>query len=83
MDSAWSQTISKENFVIHLQKFIDRVQGADARGLKDLSISVTDAKAMHAEITRLLLDLEMLKQSAAAQPREEVIQVSVNGGSFL
>jgi len=69
--------------VIHLQKFIDRVQGADARGLRDISISVTDAKAMHAEITRLLLDLENLKRSAVQQPKDEVIQVAVSGGSFL
>jgi hypothetical protein len=69
--------------MIHLQKFIDRVQGADARGLRDISISVTDAKAMHAEITRLLLDLENLKQNAVQQPKDEVIQVAVSGGSFL
>jgi hypothetical protein len=69
--------------MIHLQKFIDRVQGADARGLKDINIGVSDAKAMHAEITRLLLELENLKQTAVQQPKEEVIQVSVNGGSFL
>jgi hypothetical protein len=66
-----------------LQKFIDRVQGADARGLRDISISVTDAKAMHAEITRLLLDLENLKRNAVQQPKDEVIQVAVSGGSFL
>jgi hypothetical protein len=66
-----------------LQKFIDRVQGADARGLRDISISVTDAKAMHAEITRLLLDLENLKRNVVQQPKDEVIQVAVSGGSFL
>ncbi len=69
--------------MIHLQKFIDRVQGADARGLRDISISVTDAKAMHAEITRLLLDLENLKRNVVQQPKDEVIQVAVSGGSFL
>jgi hypothetical protein len=38
---------------------------------------------MHAEITRLLLDLENLKQNAVQQPKDEVIQVAVSGGSFL
>jgi hypothetical protein len=69
--------------MINLQKFVDRVQGTEARGLKDLSISLTDAKAMHAELTRLLLELQALKEHAAQQPAEEVIQVSINGGSFL
>lgn len=69
--------------MIHLQKFIDRVQGTEARGLKDLSIPLSDAKAMHAELTRLLLDLQMFKEAMANKPAEEVIQVSINGGSFL
>lgn len=69
--------------MIHLQKFIDRVQGTEARGLKDLSIPLTDAKAMHAELTRLLLELQTFKEAAARQPQEEVIQVAVSGGSFL
>lgn len=69
--------------MINLQKFIDRVQGAEARGLKDVSFSVTEAKAMHGELTRLLLELQASRERAAQQPREEVIQVSVNGGSFL
>ena len=69
--------------MIHLQKFIDRVQGTEARGLKDMSIPLTDAKAMHAELTRLLLELQTFKEAASRQPTEEVIQVAVNGGSFL
>ena len=68
--------------MIHLQKFIDRVQGTEARGLKDLSIPLSDAKAMHAELTRLLLDLQTFKEAMDNKPAEEVIQVSINGGSF-
>jgi hypothetical protein len=69
--------------MIHLQKFIDRVQGTEARGLRDLSIPLSDAKAMHAEITRLLLDLQTLKEAVAQKTEDDVIQISVNGGSFL
>jgi hypothetical protein len=69
--------------MIHLQKFIDRVQGTEARGLKDLSIPLSDAKSMHAELTRLLLELQNFRESAAKPAEEEVIQVSINGGTFL
>jgi hypothetical protein len=69
--------------MIHLQKFIDRVQGTEARGLKDLSIPLSDAKSMHAELTRLLLELQNFRESAANPAEEEVIQVSINGGTFL
>lgn len=69
--------------MIHLQKFIDRVQGTEARGLKDLSIPLSDAKSMHAELTRLLLELQNFRESATRPAEEEVIQVSINGGTFL
>jgi hypothetical protein len=68
--------------VIHLQKFIDRVQGTEARGLKDMSIPLSDAKAMSAELTRILLELQSYREQIAAKPAEEVIQVSMNGGTF-
>lgn len=68
--------------MIHLQKFIDRVQGTEARGLRDISIPLSDAKAMSAELTRILLELQNYREQIAAQPAEEVIQVSIDGGTF-
>ena len=69
--------------MIHLQKFIDKVQGTEARGLKDVSIPLSEAKSMHAELTRILLELQGYRELVSQQPKDEVIQVSVNGGSFL
>jgi hypothetical protein len=40
---------------LHLQKFVDRVRGFEARGAKDFVMPMGDAKDMHADITRLLL----------------------------
>lgn len=68
--------------MIHLQKFIDRVQGTEARGLKDMSIPLSDAKAMSAEITRILLELQSYREQMTSQPTEEVIQIAVDGGTF-
>ena len=68
--------------MIHLQKFIDRVQGTEARGLKDVSIPLSDAKSMAAELTRILLEMQSLREHIAQQPQEEVITVAVNGGTF-
>ena len=68
--------------MIHLQKFIDRVQGTEARGLRDMSIPLSDAKAMSAEITRILLELQSYREQMATRPTEEVIQVSMDGGTF-
>jgi len=68
--------------VIHLQKFIDRVQGTEARGLRDMSIPLSDAKAMSAEITRILLELQSYREQMATRSTNEVIQVSMDGGTF-
>lgn len=68
---------------IHLQKFVDRVRGFEARGAREFTMSIQDAKDLHADITRLLIDLQTLKENAAAKSQEpEVITVQMDGGSF-
>jgi hypothetical protein len=67
---------------LHIHKFIDRLRGSEARGSKDYIMSLTEAKDLHADITRLLLELETLRTSLAAAKKDEIITVEVGGGSF-
>ena len=67
---------------IFLQKFVDRVRGLEARGARDFTMSMTDAKDLHADITRLLIELETLREQAQITPADEVITVKMDGGSF-
>ena len=67
---------------IHLQKFVDRVRGHEARGSRDFVMSMTDAKDLHADITRLMLELHNLREQAVKTETEQVITVQVGGGSF-
>jgi hypothetical protein len=67
---------------LHLQKFVDRVRGYEARGAKDFVMTLAEAKDMHADITRLLLELHNLREQASKPQTEEVITVQVGGGSF-
>ena len=68
---------------IYLQKFVDRVRGLEARGAKDLTMSMADAKDLHADITRLLIDLQNLRENTLLKDTgEEVIRVKMDGGSF-
>ena len=67
---------------IHLQRFIERLQGFEARGAKDFIMPLSDAKGMHADLTCLLLELNSLKEAVMASKDEEVITVQVGGGSF-
>ena len=69
---------------IHLQKFVERLQGFEARGAKDFIMPMADAKGMHADLTQLLLELTTLKEAAATESakKDEVITVKMDGGSF-
>jgi hypothetical protein len=67
---------------MHLQKFVDRVRGFEARGTKEFMMTMTDAKDLHADITRLLLELHALREQLVQTNIEEVITVQVGGGSF-
>ena len=65
---------------LHLQRFIDRLQGFEARGAKDFIMPIADAKGVHADLTRLLLELTELKEKSVSE--NEVIEVKISGGSF-
>jgi hypothetical protein len=67
---------------IHLQKFVDRVRGFEARGAKDFTMSISDAKDLHADITRLLIDLQALREQATITQSDQVITVEMDGGKF-
>ena len=69
---------------IHLSKFIERVQGQQARGARDFIMSLKDAQDLHADITRLLLELQALREHTVQtlQKDNEVITVNMDGGTF-
>jgi len=75
-------TQRKKPMSIHLQKFVDRVRGSEARGAKDFTMSMTEAKDLHADITRLLIDLQNLREQAATAQQDQVITVEMDGGKF-
>ena len=67
---------------MHLQKFVDRVRGFESRGIKDFTMSMNDAKDLHADITRLLIELQVLREHAVAKVDDQVLEVKVSGGTF-
>ena len=67
---------------IHLQKFVDRVRGQEARGARDLIMTMNEARDLHADITRLLLALQNLQEQQSKTATADVIRVEMQGGSF-
>ena len=67
---------------IHLQKFVDRVRGQEARGARDLIMTMNEARDLHADITRLLLALQNLQEQQIKTANTDVLKVEIQGGSF-
>lgn len=67
---------------LHLQKFIDRLRGFEARAGKDFVMPMADAKGVAADLTQLLLELRAYQEQAIAGKQDEVIQIKVDGGGF-
>ena len=63
-----------------IYRFVDRVRGISPNS-RDFTMSVADAKALHSEITKLLLSLETSKDSIQSD-NQEITKVEIKGGDF-
>jgi hypothetical protein len=67
---------------LHINRFIDRVQGMDPRTTAVLTMSATEARDLVADLARVLLDLNRLRSALAHTDNQETITVQMDGGSF-
>lgn len=65
---------------LHIHRFVDLVRATESRGQPSVIMTLQAAKDLHADITKLLLNLQQYQQNsqAAAEP----IQVELTGGGF-
>jgi len=65
---------------LHINRFVDAIKAAESRGQRDLTMSMRDARDLHADITKLLFTLEQIRSQPVAE--EQVVQVEMQGGTF-
>lgn len=65
---------------LHINRFVDAIKAAESRGQRDLTMSMRDARDLHADITKLLFTLEQIRSQPAAD--SQVVQVELQGGTF-
>lgn len=65
---------------LHIHKFVDLIKATEARGQRDLHMSLRDAKDLHADITKLLVTLEQMRDHKPVDAAESSIELS--GGNF-
>jgi hypothetical protein len=68
---------------LHINRFVDRLKAADARNQRDFTMSIADARDLHADITKLLIGLQEYQERAVATASDNpTIDVQMDGGSF-
>jgi hypothetical protein len=65
--------------MIYIQRFLDRLKNMQSQGAKDVVMSLHEANNLHADITKLLLEL---KTHANNKSTDEVIEVELKGEDF-
>lgn len=68
---------------LHINRFIDAIKAAEARGQRDLQLSLREARDLHSDITKLLLAMQQLRElQANAVESGDPVVVEIQGGSF-
>ena len=62
-----------------IKRFIDRLNDLQTSGAKDFTMSMHEARSLHSDITKTLIDIQN-KQTPTAS--EDVVNIEVKGGSF-
>ena len=66
--------------MLHINRFVDNLKAHESRNQRDFSMPMRDAKDLHADITKLLLQVNAMHE--LLQQKNAVIEVEVTGGSF-
>jgi predicted nucleic acid-binding Zn-ribbon protein len=65
---------------LHINRFVDRIKAHESRAAREFAMPMQDAKDLHADITKLLLQVQELREQT--DKKQEAIQVEFTGGSF-
>ena len=65
---------------LHINRFVDRIKAAESRSQRDVSMTINEARDLHADITKLLLILQGLQEQI--QQAQTGVTIELNGGNF-
>jgi hypothetical protein len=65
---------------LHINRFVDSIKAHEARGQKDFTMTLRDAKDLHSDITKLLLTLQAM--TVQQQAIDQVVEIELTGGDF-
>ena len=65
---------------LHINRFVDRLKAHESRAARDFTMTIQDARDLHADITKLLMQLQVMAEQRSRDP--EVIAMEITGGGF-
>ena len=65
---------------LYIRRFIDRLQQLEHKNSRDFVWPLNEAKNLHKDITKLLLDIQTLSDAKSNQ--DKVIEVELKGEDF-
>jgi hypothetical protein len=67
----------------YIRKYIDKMRGQNNGHSSQLVLSAEEARGLHADITKLLLDLDLVSSMVQSAPNTDNTQdIELTGGSF-
>jgi hypothetical protein len=66
---------------LHIQRFINLLRAAESRQQREVTLTINEARDLHADITRLLLARE--NNDITQDNKPETIEVRLSGGTFI
>jgi hypothetical protein len=67
---------------LHITKFVDRIKANESRGQAEFHMTMSEAKDLHADITKLLLLLNTLHEINKTPAKNTESEVILSGGAF-
>ena len=68
---------------LHINRFIDSIKAAESRGQKDFTMTMRDAKDLHADITKLLMTLAAMHTIDADKSNAEQVTATMKDPTTL
>ncbi len=66
--------------MLHINQFLDRLRAADARQQRNFTMTMHEARNLHADITKLLLAVQ--SQHTTDHNNSAPTEVEISGGGF-
>lgn len=69
---------------LHINRFVDKIRAVESKNQRDVTLTINEARDLHAEITKLLLKLNVIEEKMiqSLESATDTVKVEIQGGTF-